>query len=180
MTETGSLGLESGTVVIVPYDPHWPSLFEQAETEIRQACGPNVLDVHHVGSTSVQGLAAKPVLDILATVPDFEQARSLVPSLEALGYEFRPGNAIRDRHFFRRKRGTARTHHLALTEPTSGHLRVTMAFRDVLRGDSRIAAEYAELKLQLAQQYPLDRPAYIEGKTAFVERVLAEIGGPTA
>jgi len=177
VTERGSLGLDSGTVVVVPYDPLWPRLFDQAKSEIRQACGSGVLDVHHVGSTAVPGLSAKPVLDILAVVPDLEQATSLVPSLEALGYEFRPGNAIRDRHFFRRKRGNARTHHLALTEPTSDHLRVTMAFRDVLRGDSGIAAEYAELKLQLAQQYPLDRPAYIEGKTAFVERVLAEVRG---
>jgi GrpB-like predicted nucleotidyltransferase (UPF0157 family) len=173
LAESDSLGLESGTVVIVPYDPRWVDLFEQASTEIRQACGSEVLDVEHVGSTSVTGLCAKPVLDIMATVPELVGAVRLVPTLERLGYEFRPGNAIRDRHFFRRRRGTARTHHLALTERSSHYRRVTLAFRDALRGDSQLAAEYADLKLRLAREYSDDRPAYIEAKTAFVERVLA-------
>lgn len=176
MAEKDPLGLESGTVLIVPYDPLWVELFEQAATEIRQACGSEVLDVEHVGSTSVPGLCAKPVVDILATVPFFEGAVQLVPVLAELGYEFRPGDAIRDRHFFRRRRGACRTHHLALTEPASRHRRVTLAFRDALRSDPQVASEYADLKVRLGHRYPEDRPAYIEGKTAFVERILLGLG----
>lgn len=167
------LGLESGMVVVVPYDPRWPAWFEQAAAEIRAACGPAVLDVQHVGSTSVPGLCAKAVLDVLATVPELAGALALVPVLERLGYELRPRNAIRDRLFFRRCRGTARTHHLSLAEPSSHHRRVTLAFRDALRGDPRLAAEYGALKLGLARRFPRDRPAYIEAKTTFVERALA-------
>ena len=129
-----------------------------------------------MGSTSVPGLCAKPVLDILASIPKFDRGVSLVPALEELGYEYRPGNAIHDRHFFRRRRGDTRTHHLALAEPSSNHHRVTLAFRDALRADPQVAAEYAELKLQLAEQYPRNREAYIEGKSTLVERILAGTG----
>ena len=174
MPGTEPLGLESGTVVVVAYRPLWAALFEKARSDLRRACGPEVLEVHHVGSTSVPGLCAKPVLDILASIPDFDRGVALVPALEKLGYEYRRGNAIRDRHFFRLRRGTTRIHHLALAEPSSNHHRVTLAFRDALRVDPQVAADYAELKLELARRYPRDREAYIEGKSAFVEHILAE------
>ncbi len=94
-----------------------------------------------------------------------------------LGYEFRPEEEILDRHYFRRPPGgELRTHHLSLAEPDSRHHRVTLAFRDALRGNSELAAAYARLKLALARSFPFDRPAYIDGKSAFVRQVLATIG----
>jgi GrpB-like predicted nucleotidyltransferase (UPF0157 family) len=170
-----ALGLESGTVVVVPYDNRWAQLFDEAAAELRAAIGAHIIDVHHVGSTAIPGLAAKPVLDLLVTVPDFERARSLVPMLATLGYEFRPQEEIPDRHYFRRLRGTTRTHHLSLAEPDSQHHRVTIAFRDALRRNSMLAREYAALKLELAARFPRDRLAYLDGKTEFVLRVLAGI-----
>jgi GrpB-like predicted nucleotidyltransferase (UPF0157 family) len=171
-----ALGLESGTARVVPYDPRWAVLFEEAAAELRRALGSAILDVHHVGSTSVPGLAAKPVLDLLVSVPDFEAARALVPALSRLGYEFRPDEEIPDRHYFRRLRGRIRTHHLSLAEPASRHHRVTLAFRDALRRDPALAAEYEHLKLGLARAHPRDRLAYTEGKTDFVLRVLRQTG----
>jgi GrpB-like predicted nucleotidyltransferase (UPF0157 family) len=171
-----SLGLNSGEVVVVPYDPRWPAAFEAAAGELRAALGGAILAVHHVGSTSVPGLCAKPVLDILVSVADFNEARRLAPQLESLGYEFRPDEDIPDRHYFRRKRGMVRTHHLSLAEPGSLHHRVTVAFRDALRADGDLAASYANLKWQLARSFPRDREAYLNGKTQFVKDVLAKAG----
>jgi GrpB-like predicted nucleotidyltransferase (UPF0157 family) len=172
MTAAEPLGLARGTVSVVPYDPRWPALFAVAAREIRDTLGPAALSVDHVGSTAVPGLCAKPVLDILVTIPDFAQGLELVQPLAGLGYEFRPGEEIPDRHYFRRRRGEVRTHHLSLAEPTSHHRRVTLAFRDALRADPHLAREYAALKLELARRFPRDRDAYLDGKAAFVARVV--------
>lgn len=169
----GSLGLESGTVLVVPYDPRWQEEFAAASAEIIEVVGSSILAIHHVGSTAVPGLCAKPILDLLVSVEDFGPSLELVPDLEKLGYEFRPHEEIPDRHYFRRRRGTARTHHLSLAEPTSRHHRGTLAFRDALRSDPAAARRYGELKLELARRFPDDREAYIEGKSAFVAEVLA-------
>jgi GrpB-like predicted nucleotidyltransferase (UPF0157 family) len=174
--ESDALGLEDGTVRVVPYDLRWPGLFVAASQELGRALGLAALAIHHAGSTAVPGLCAKPILDVLVSIADFDAAPAMAPLIESLGYEFRPDEDIRDRHFFRRRRGTARTHHLSLAESSSRYHRATLAFRDALRADSVKAQAYAELKLDLARRYPRDRPAYIEGKTGFIERVLEEAG----
>jgi GrpB-like predicted nucleotidyltransferase (UPF0157 family) len=168
-----ALGLTAG-VTLVEYDPRWLPLFEQARAELSQALGPAILAIHHVGSTSVPGLCAKPVLDILVSVPHLQTALNLVPKLESLGYEFRPNEGIADRLFFRRRIGAARTHHLSLSEPASRHHVATLAFRDALRANADVASAYAQLKLRLAQEFPQDRGAYIRGKTEFVVNVIAK------
>ena len=152
-------------------------LFEEASAQLKAALGSAILAVHHVGSTAVPGLCAKPILDVLVSVPDFEDAKRLIEPLHALDYEFRPDEEIPDRHYFRRPPGgEIRTHHLSLAEPGSRYHRVTLAFRDALRRDPELAAAYARLKLTLAQRFPRNRPAYIEGKTEFVMHVLTTLG----
>jgi GrpB-like predicted nucleotidyltransferase (UPF0157 family) len=168
------LGLKRGQVLVAPYDPRWPRLFEDAAAQLRATFGAAILDVHHVGSTAVPGLCAKPILDVLVSVRDFDAAREMIPQLATLGYEFRPDEEIPDRHYFRRPPGgELRTHHLSLAEPGSRHHTVTLAFRDALRRSADLAAAYARLKLELARRFPFDRPAYIEGKSQFVRDVLA-------
>jgi len=175
--ETMPLGLRRGQVIVVPYDPRWPALFEETAAELRATLGSAILAVDHVGSTAVPGLSAKPILDVLVSVADFEAARQLAAPLTRLGYEFRPNEEIPDRHYFRRPiGGEVQTHHLSLAEPGSRHHKVTLAFRDALRRDPELSAAYARLKAALAQRFPFDRPAYIEGKTKFVMETLAGIG----
>lgn len=173
--EAGSLGLDCGRVVVVPYDPRWQVEFAVASGELQDAPGTSILAIHHVGSTAIPGLCAKPVLDILVSVSDFDRSLELVPYLEKLGYEFRAEEEIPDRHFFRRRRGTARTHHLSLAEPTSLYHAVTLAFRDALRTNAAAAQRYCEIKMDLARRFPHDREAYIQGKSSFVAHVLAQI-----
>jgi GrpB-like predicted nucleotidyltransferase (UPF0157 family) len=170
------LGLRSGEVIVVAYDTRWPALFETTATELRKALGPSILAVHHVGSTSVPGLCSKPILDMLVSISDLNAGLELVAVLEPLGYEFRPDEEIPDRHYFRRRIGTTRTHHLSLAEPGSQHHRATLAFRDALRRDAQLATTYAELKVILARAFHLDRPEYLEGKAKFIQDVLARDG----
>jgi GrpB-like predicted nucleotidyltransferase (UPF0157 family) len=179
-SEADSLGLESGVVVVVPYDPRWSGEFVAASAAIRDALGSDILAIHHVGSTAVPGLCAKPILDLLVSVADLERSLDLVPALEELGYEFRSDEEIPDRHYFRRGAGMVRTHHLSLAEPASHYHRVTVAFRDALRANPVKAREYCELKMTLAREYPMNRAKYIEGKSAFVAGILAaaSLGAP--
>jgi GrpB-like predicted nucleotidyltransferase (UPF0157 family) len=110
-----------------------------------------------------------PILDILVEIDDFAAGRDLVPLLAGLGYEYRPDEEIPDRHYFRRRRGTIRTHHLSLAEPASHHYRVTIGFRDALRLDPGLASRYGALKADLAERFPHDRASYTAGKSPFVE-----------
>ena len=175
-TDRPALGLETGRAIVVPYDPRWPGLFEEAAAELHAAVGAAILGVHHVGSTSVPGLCAKPILDVLVSIPAFEAGMELVAPLATLGYELRPDEEIPDRHYFRRRIGTVRTHHLSLAEPASRYHRVTLAFRDALRRDRALAGAYAALKRDLSERFPRDRVAYTDGKSAFVSRALEAEG----
>jgi GrpB-like predicted nucleotidyltransferase (UPF0157 family) len=177
MTISEALGLEHGTVRVVPHDERWPVLFDQASAELKAALGSAILGVHHVGSTSVRGLCAKPILDMLATIPSLSGATAIVPALHELGYTQADDDDISDRLFFSRRRGTARTHHLSLAEPTSHYYAVTLAFRDALRRDPQLASAYGTLKQRLALQFPTDRASYLNGKTHFVLSALEQCEG---
>lgn len=175
MLTTEPLGLRRGVVEVVPYDPRWPALFEVTAAELLRAVGRSILGVHHVGSTSVPNLCAKPILDVLVSVPDFDAALQLVPDIEALGYVFRSDEEIEDRHHFRRGDEKARTHHMSLAMQSSRHHIDTIAFRDALRHNAQLASDYAELKLELARRFPRDRESYINGKTEFILEVLRSV-----
>ncbi len=165
------LGLESGVVRLVPYDPRWPEAFRAEATRLRAAIAPLVLTFEHTGSTAVSGLLAKPVLDILAGYEDPGLLSRFIAALTAAGYRHRGPQGIPTREFFRR--GEPRAYHVHLTQVGSSFWSDHLAFRDALRRDPRAREEYARLKSALATQHPRNREAYIEGKTAFVQAVLA-------
>jgi len=129
----------------------------------------------HIGATSVPGLAAKPLIDMMAGVGDFEAARAAYEPLLAAGYvqtPHRPGIA----HHFSKPSERSATYGLHLTEPGSDLWTERLAFRDSLRADPEAAAEYAALKLRLAGEHPDDPAAYTAGKRAFVGEILAASG----
>jgi GrpB-like predicted nucleotidyltransferase (UPF0157 family) len=171
------LGLDSGTVRVVPYDAAWPALFEAEAERIAAAVregGLPPLAVEHVGSTSVPGLAAKPILDLLAGRSPAVPLDGYVAALEAAGYAYRGENGLPGRHYF--VRGEPRSRHLHLVELGGAHWRRHLAFRDALRARPALAAGYAALKHDLAARHASDREAYTNAKTAFVERVLKAAG----
>lgn len=169
-----SLGLESKTVRLVPYDPSWPGLFTAEQRRLNAILLQDgvALAIEHTGSTSIPGLAAKPILDILAGAPDPAALARAIDTLQRADYIYRGEQGIPGRHFFRR--GNPRQYHVHLTLTGSDFWRDHLLFRNCLRANSEVAAEYAAIKHELAKRYPFDRESYIDGKTQFVQRVLRE------
>ncbi len=178
MQSSDSVGMEKGAGIVVrPYDEAWPLEFERVREELIRWLPPWIISVDHVGSTSVPGLDAKAIIDILVGVPDFGQALTVVSTLESLGFEYRPKDDLPDRHYFPRTLDGLRKHHVSLAEPSSRYSRNTLTFRDALRGDPEIARQYVALKHRLAAEVGTVRLAYLNGKTDFVLQVLAAHGG---
>ncbi len=168
------IGLPRGVVRVDDYSSDWPRLFSEEAARLQAAIGAQVLDIQHVGSTSVPGLAAKPILDIAVAVESYEGAFVCVPLLEALGYEYRGEQGIPRRHFF--VKGDPPAYHLHMNEIGSTDWRTQIAFRDALRAHAEIAQAYADLKRRLAAAYPTDRDAYLAGKADFIQGVLRRAG----
>jgi GrpB-like predicted nucleotidyltransferase (UPF0157 family) len=158
------------SVTVVPYDPEWPRLFEAERERLELLLEPWLEGgVHHIGSTSIPGIAAKPFVDMMAGVRGLEEAHAACGPLEAAGWESTPHRPDVAHHFSKGAYG------LHLTEPGSTLWRERLTFRNALRADPRLAREYETLKLRLAREAP-HRRAYTDGKRAFVHRVLAEAG----
>src|SRR5229473_551105 len=166
--------IDDEPVRIVPYDASWPDRFEAEKALLRAAIGPWVTGgIHHVGSTAVPGLVAKPVIDILVGVEDLPSSYDCFGELAKLGYQYAPYRA-EEMHWFCKPNPSHRTHHLHLVPTGSPRYRNELAFREILRSRSDIAGEYATLKRALADDYQHDREGYTEAKAAFVEKLLRE------
>jgi GrpB-like predicted nucleotidyltransferase (UPF0157 family) len=170
-----SLGLESGTVRVVPYDSTWPRLFAAEVERLLKLFAAARLPVvfEHTGSTAVPGLAAKPILDILAGHPEGSTLAPYITVLTSADYLHRGEQGIPGRQFFRR--GNPRAYHLHLTAIDCGFWRDHLTFRDRLRADDALRDAYASLKRDLAARFPRDREAYIAAKGSFVNEVLGQL-----
>jgi GrpB-like predicted nucleotidyltransferase (UPF0157 family) len=169
---TSDLGLESGRVRVVPYNDAWAGLYAAEIARMSphlEAAGVTLL-FEHTGSTAVPGLAAKPIIDIIAGLTAEEERATATTALRSAGYVHRGEQEIAGRDFFRR--GEPRQYHVHMTLVDSAFWNDQRTFRDWLRTHAGAANEYMALKRMLAEQYPSDREAYIRGKTAFVENVL--------
>jgi GrpB-like predicted nucleotidyltransferase (UPF0157 family) len=167
-----------GSIVLVTYDPAWAQQFEAERALLERALAPWLEGgVHHVGSTAIPGIAAKPIIDMIAGVRDLEAARAAFDPLSELSYAHafhRPGT-----HWFYKPPSPSakRTHQLHLTEPGSDLWRERLAFRDALRADAALAAEYEALKLRLAEEHRRGRLVDMAAaKRPFVAGVLAGAG----
>lgn len=162
-------------VFIVDYEPNWAILFQQEAQGINQILDRNLITrIEHFGSTAVPGLAAKPIIDLLVGVSSLAQAKQIaVPQLEALGYVYWANNPDPQRLFFVKglPPNSPRTHHIHMVEPDS-LLWERLLFRDYLRQHPDEAADYAQLKHDLAQRFFTDREAYTSGKTKYVQSVV--------
>lgn len=166
------------SVDIVPHKPEWLELFEIEKVHML-ACFPEdfILRIEHFGSTSVPGLMAKPIIDMLIEISDEERGRELIPNvLEAQGYDcfWRPiGNENVPPYFtwcIKRDETGQRSHHLHFVN--RGFKDKDLKFRDILQKNSDIAHQYAELKVHLAAEYKNDRVAYTAAKGEFIRKVL--------
>ncbi|WP_097323303.1 GrpB family protein [Paractinoplanes atraurantiacus] len=153
------------------YDPAWAERFELEAKALRDVLGEHVVGgVHHVGSTAVPGLTAKPIIDIMVGVRNLESSRVCIELVAGLDYLYAP---YREdvMHWFCKPDPARRTHHLHLVPAGSRRYTDVLAFRDYLRAHPEAARRYEELKVELAARHSEDRDAYTEGKSAMVAAI---------
>jgi len=167
---------------IVSYDPGWPSAFEAEAVRLRCALGGFALRIEHNGSTSVPGLAAKPVIDIQVSVASLHPLKEYDDRLQTLAYVHVPHADDSSCPFFHRPQQWPHSHHVHLVESGGAEERRTLAFRDYLREHSSAAREYESLKRDLVRTMGSasdeSREAYARAKTDFIERIVSiALGG---
>jgi len=153
-------------VEVVPYDPEWPAKFELWRDRLATALAPTQVVIHHVGSTSVEGLAAKPVIDVLVVSPDVDDEDAYLPGIESCGVLLRTREP--DHRYFRPPKGAPRVVQVHVADEKRGWGLNHLLFRDYLRTHPRMRDGYADVKRRLAVTYRDDRLAYNEGKTGFI------------
>ena len=158
-------------VEIVQYDPSWPMRFTEEMEVLRRALAIWLAGaIEHIGSTAIPGLAAKPVIDIMAGVYALEESRPAIAAATELGYCYAPYQ-VESEHWFCKPSPAFRTHHLHLIPVGTPQWHRPIAFRDYLRAHSDVAVEYEALKHQLAREHRLDREAYTQAKRPFINRI---------
>lgn len=163
---------EDAPIKIVAYDSQWARLFLEEREALRRVLSPWLKGpIEHIGSTSVPGLSAKPVIDIMAAVGTLEESKGTIPAVRSLDYLHAPYRH-EVMHWFCKPHPSFRTHHLHLVPYESPLWAARITFRDRLREDRNIAAEYSALKLSLAASFRNDREGYTDGKSEFIARVL--------
>lgn len=160
-------------VRVFPYDEQWASLFTKEAEELKGIMGDEILSIHHFGSTSIAGLEAKPIIDILAVVKEITLVDNYKVELQLLGYEGKGENGIPGRRYFQ-KGGDDRTHHLHVYQIGSLEIERHLAFRDYLRSHSDARRDYGELKRRLSLQFPYDIESYIKGKEEMALKIQEE------
>jgi GrpB-like predicted nucleotidyltransferase (UPF0157 family) len=167
-----------GRIEVVDYDPEWPRLFEREADRIRAVLGKRAVQLEHVGSTSVPGLAAKPIIDIMLVVPDSGDELAYLPDLEAAGYVLVIREAERQQH--RVFKGPDTNVNLHVYSPGSPEIERYLIFRDRLRSDPADRERYQRVKRELARRDWRYVQQYADAKTEVVEEIIARAQGQAA
>jgi GrpB-like predicted nucleotidyltransferase (UPF0157 family) len=159
-------------VEVVPHDPRWRDAFAEEAKHVAAALGENVVAVHHIGSTAVPNIFAKPILDLLVEVGDIAEVDGRSSAMESLGYEVMGEYGIPGRRYFRKdNREGIRTHHIHAFEAGSAEAERHLAFRDYMIAHPADAQRYSELKRKLAEEYPQSSAGYMDGKDGFIKEI---------
>jgi GrpB-like predicted nucleotidyltransferase (UPF0157 family) len=161
-------------IEIIEHNPDWANMFEREAESIRTALGNLTVEIQHIGSTAVPGLAAKPVIDIMVGLHNLSDGESTIQPLENLGYVYWAENPNPEKMFFVKgipPYGEKRTHHVHVVE-IDGEFWQRRLFRDYLRRNSEEAQRYEKLKRDLAVQFRNDREAYTQGKSDYIREVM--------
>jgi GrpB-like predicted nucleotidyltransferase (UPF0157 family) len=175
--QTGTIGgVEKREIRIVPYHPDWPKRFEQHAGMLAGALRGSAMRIEHIGSTSVPGLAAKPIVDILVVVPDSADESAYLPQLEAAGYVLRVREPDWNEH--RMFRTPERDVHIHVYSAGCPEIERNLIFRDRLRQNMNDRRRYEQVKRDLAKREWPDMNAYAEAKTDVIESIIAGTNGP--
>jgi GrpB-like predicted nucleotidyltransferase (UPF0157 family) len=165
--------MSSDPILIVPYSTVWPAEFEREKQRLHEAIGTWTVDIEHIGSTAVPGLAAKPTVDILIAIDTLQNSVHLISPLRKLGYTYVPEYEVDlpERRYFFKGSCAEDAFHLHVVEKDTPFWRRHIAFRDYLRAHPAEMQAYARLKIDLADQYQADRSGYTDAKTAFIKAI---------
>ena len=158
-------------ITVVNYDPEWPSKYVRERDYITEILKDNCISIYHIGSTSVPGLAAKPIIDIMVVVRSLERVDTVAEKLSNIGYEYLGEFGIAGRRYLR-KGGDERTHQIHIFQADDwNNIGRHLAFRDYMRTHERERNQYAKIKKDLAQKFPYDIDGYCNGKENFVREM---------
>ena len=159
-------------VEVVPHNPLWRDAFEAEAKHVATALGDNVSAIHHIGSTAIPDIYAKPIIDLLVEVRDITDVDVHSSAMESLGYEVMGEYGIHGRRYFRKDdQEGIRTHHIHVFEVGSAQIERHLAFRDYMLAHPLDAQSYSELKRRLAEQHSQSMDAYIDGKDDFIKEM---------
>lgn len=158
-------------VEVVPYKQEWQERFESESVKLKKVFGEEVITIHHIGSTAISGMPAKPIIDILLEVKDTEMVDKLNEKMEQIGYKVRGENGIVGRRYFQKEESGIRTYHVHVFQNGSLEIEKHLNFRDYLRSHPKVAQTYGKLKEELAEKYPEDIESYMQGKNNFIQEI---------
>ena len=162
---------ERRPVVLVPHDPAWKQLAAEEAARVAGVLGSQLVAIHHIGSTAIPGIRAKPILDLLGVVNQIQVLDENAHVLERLDYRPRGELGIPGRRYFSKPQAGTRTHHLHCFEQGDPNIDRHLLFRDYLLAHPNAAADYDRLKAELAARYPNDSLAYTDAKTDFIRAI---------
>ena len=168
MNEDEELTPEQREVELVPHNPEWEKLADQEAQRILDSLSIPIVGIYHIGSTSVPGIKAKPILDFVMEVENMEKLIQESPKLEGIGYVSKGEYGIPGRQFFTKDTNGERTHHLHVFQSGHPDIERHLVFRDYLRANPEAARAYEELKEQLAERFPDKSNMYTEAKSDFI------------
>ena len=164
-------------VVVVPYDEAWKNAFEEIKTEIEAEIGDLIIGIEHVGSTSVEGMSAKPCIDIDVIIKDYSAFAAVVDGLKTIGYIHEGDLGIKDREAFKYSgKEHLLMHHLYVCPKYSEELHRHVTFRDFLRNNPEAVKKYSLIKEKAAELFPNDIDGYIEYKSPCIEELYKKCG----
>ena len=157
-------------VEVVFYNPNWKEMYKEESGKVKNILSDIIIDIHHIGSTAIPGIKAKPVIDILVEVKDIEGVDQYNHKMKELGYEVMGEYGIPKRRFFR-KGGDKRTHHIHIFQVDNEEIERHIKFKEYLIAHPDKAREYSRLKEELANKYTYDVENYTNHKSYFIQEI---------
>lgn len=169
--------MKTKNVIVLPYDIQWKTNFEIIKNELLDSIGDDIISIEHVGSTSVEGLSAKPIIDMDIVIKDFSVFQSVATKLNSIGYIHEGDLGIKDREAFTYTgKEHLQLHHLYVCPQNSNELKRHIVFRDFLRSNKSAVVEYGKVKEEAAKLFPQDIDRYIDYKSSCIEKLYRQCG----
>lgn len=160
-------------IIIEPYNLNWHTEFLNEKEKFIALLEKDILKIEHIGSTSVEGLDAKPLIDMMIGVKDLKVVDHWIEPMQTIGYEYVFHKHFPQRRFFRKGKWRAGTHHLHVYTYGGEEWKNNLLFRDFMRNHEWARMEYQRLKQELAMKYPFDRVSYTNEKSPYIEKIIS-------